>query len=401
MLSEKRSKLFLLYQIFGFFPFNVDSKNFLPYESKFISKFLIIFLLCLVVPFITSYKEREFFLTSKKSRVSETVDFMQLVLMRMSSFIFVFESFLHKKDLMKYFKNLHEVEKLFKKLGIELNFKAEQKRHSMVISVVMIFYTLTELVVLLCYYMRDSVETSLYWVLYIPFFIHCCLRYLQFMNFILIIKKRVDIVNSELINIFQLTSESQRTLEVLRKICYELYGMSFAINNTFGLSTLINMTNDFITVTLNSYFISVSFEDLNRKTRWKIVESIFWSLPHCMNIIALATCCQLSLQSTYKTALHVHRINHRNELEQEEKSLKNIFYLEFSKIKIRSSLKSFPITENQSLFMSQFSLQLLHQKIQYTAFGFVNIDFTLLYGMAATATTYLVILIQFHQSEKN
>lgn len=53
-----------------------------------------------------------------------------------------------------------------------------------------------------------------------------------------------------------------------------------------------------------------------------------------------------------------------------------------------------------NLFMEQFSLQLLHQRLQFTAFGFFNLDFTLLYTIVAAITTYLVILIQFYISEQ-
>ncbi|KAJ9583546.1 hypothetical protein L9F63_022109, partial [Diploptera punctata] len=42
-----------------------------------------------------------------------------------------------------------------------------------------------------------------------------------------------------------------------------------------------------------------------------------------------------------------------------------------------------------------FSLQLLHQKIQFTACGFFPLDFTLLYSIVGAVTTYLVILVQF------
>lgn len=57
--------------------------------------------------------------------------------------------------------------------------------------------------------------------------------------------------------------------------------------------------------------------------------------------------------------------------------------------------------EQQNLFLEQFSLQLLHQKIQFSAFGFFNLDFTLIYAIVAAITTYLVILIQFYISEKS
>lgn len=50
----------------------------------------------------------------------------------------------------------------------------------------------------------------------------------------------------------------------------------------------------------------------------------------------------------------------------------------------------------QTLFLEQFSLQLLIQKIQFTAFGFFSIDYSLLMTIVAAITTYLIVLIQFH-----
>jgi gustatory receptor len=51
-----------------------------------------------------------------------------------------------------------------------------------------------------------------------------------------------------------------------------------------------------------------------------------------------------------------------------------------------------------SLFMEQFSIQLLHQKIQFAAFGFFQINFSLLMSIIAAITTYLVVLIQFRMN---
>ncbi|XP_023717531.1 putative gustatory receptor 28a isoform X3 [Cryptotermes secundus] len=48
-----------------------------------------------------------------------------------------------------------------------------------------------------------------------------------------------------------------------------------------------------------------------------------------------------------------------------------------------------------------FSLQLLHRKVHFTAFGFFPLDFTLLYSITGAVTTYLVILIQFQLSFAN
>ncbi|XP_044731175.1 putative gustatory receptor 28b [Chrysoperla carnea] len=45
--------------------------------------------------------------------------------------------------------------------------------------------------------------------------------------------------------------------------------------------------------------------------------------------------------------------------------------------------------------VQEFSLQLMHQSISITAFGFFNVDCTLLQTIVGAVTTYLIILIQF------
>ncbi|KAJ9599118.1 hypothetical protein L9F63_010386, partial [Diploptera punctata] len=45
-----------------------------------------------------------------------------------------------------------------------------------------------------------------------------------------------------------------------------------------------------------------------------------------------------------------------------------------------------------------FSLQLLHQNIEFTVCGFFPINFSFIYSIIGTITTYVVILIQFQAS---
>jgi gustatory receptor len=45
--------------------------------------------------------------------------------------------------------------------------------------------------------------------------------------------------------------------------------------------------------------------------------------------------------------------------------------------------------------LGQFSQQLLHSKLQFTAFGFFSLNFTFIYGFVGGAATYIMILLQF------
>ena len=53
------------------------------------------------------------------------------------------------------------------------------------------------------------------------------------------------------------------------------------------------------------------------------------------------------------------------------------------------------LSSDVSAELERFSQQLLHSKLQFTAFGFFSLDFTFLYGFVGGATTYIVILLQF------
>jgi hypothetical protein len=53
------------------------------------------------------------------------------------------------------------------------------------------------------------------------------------------------------------------------------------------------------------------------------------------------------------------------------------------------------LSSDVSAELERFSQQLLHSKLQFTAFGFFSLDFTFLYGFIGGATTYIVILLQF------
>ncbi|KAK0182850.1 hypothetical protein PV327_000942 [Microctonus hyperodae] len=44
--------------------------------------------------------------------------------------------------------------------------------------------------------------------------------------------------------------------------------------------------------------------------------------------------------------------------------------------------------------LKQFSLELLHRKIQITAYNFIPLDSTLLHSIISMVITYLVILLQ-------
>ncbi|GLG96737.1 Putative gustatory receptor 28b, partial [Gryllus bimaculatus] len=48
-----------------------------------------------------------------------------------------------------------------------------------------------------------------------------------------------------------------------------------------------------------------------------------------------------------------------------------------------------------------FALQLVHRRVEISACGFCTVDFPLIASIAGSVTTYLVILIQFQDSDQD
>lgn len=359
-----------IYQFSGICPICLD-RNFRAQKSRQLRNYSIYLLIYLTSFIFSLYYEKENFINNRKSNVGATVDFIQLVSMRISSIIIVLEALITREFLINFFNNLNDVDRLMANIDVQTKFKVEQIKNLVIITITIIFYIGCELIVVLMYKLRNRMETFLYWISYVPFYVHCCIRYLQLIEYIMIIKRRVDIVNTKLRKIDVMRPSDYDTLDNLREICYKLFIMSQSINRAFGLSTLINITNDFITITLNNYFIFVAFQQFTYKSKIKAVESFSWSVPHYINIILLSTCCHFTVLSNNKIGMLLHRI----------------------KFKFSNA--------EQSTFVSHFSIQLLQQKINFHAFGFFSIDFSLLYAISATVTTYLVILIQFYLSERS
>ncbi|KAL0107950.1 hypothetical protein PUN28_014895 [Cardiocondyla obscurior] len=65
------------------------------------------------------------------------------------------------------------------------------------------------------------------------------------------------------------------------------------------------------------------------------------------------------------------------------------------------NLLSYAIGKETKSELKQFSLQLLHRKIQFTANGYFVLDNSFLHSLIGTVVTYLVILIQFQMGSSH
>nr|UTN00884.1 gustatory receptor [Semanotus bifasciatus] len=150
---------------------------------------------------------------------------------------------------------------------------------------------------------------------------------------------------------------------------YKLCHLIRVLNKTFTFQLLCALTSSITDILFQSYFLyHVLFVRAADITAVTIICPIVWLVDEAIELYLLVNATASTCESANSTADYLHEL--RNEL---------------SNMDVESHIQ-------------MYSLQLLHQRIQVSAMGFFNIDYSLMYSVIAAVSTYLVILIQLDQS---
>ncbi|XP_061403038.1 putative gustatory receptor 2a [Musca vetustissima] len=351
--------------------------------------------------------------TINSNDIGKTVDFIQLVGIRVAHIVSIAEALMRREDQKKFYEQLMEIDHIFEKsLNRDMHngiFHSNTvQRGALMLSI----YIICEIFILIAHVVaNDNENFPTYWIFYVMPLIICGLRYFQMFTAIRLIQRRLNaltqVINEINLheptkaekevftkslepiklgatqsnpNIFELSLQKRQEMEnadmkrllIIRDLYNRLFVLTELYNQYFGISMLINLGNDFISITSNCYWIFINFKNFASTTKdfLQIAGSTVWSIPHLLNVLVLAILCDRTMGSTTSMALGLHRIH----------------------------IDTF--NDNHNSVIQQFSLQLLHQKIKITAAGFFTIDCGLLYTIVGATTTYLIILIQFHLNEE-
>ncbi|CRL02091.1 CLUMA_CG015588, isoform A [Clunio marinus] len=410
-----------VFQIFGINPFAVN-KNFQPEESRNWKIYSIFCIAFSILPLSASWYDGKLYLAEDKSDRGFIVDFIQLLGVRLTHLIIVFEAFYQQKLLLEYFVKLYELDMIIETDIGGVKIERNRGKHLRMLMTAALFYV-GVLLVSLVFLMKRDLTIYIYAISYLLSYLISCFRYLQYFHCVWFIRQRLIILNAKFSEIeidnknierkvknlkfiksvdvllYKNDLKSQKykknfeLLILMRKMYNKVYILSTLVNYSFGFSLLSNIANDFFSLTANSYFICLSMinsSELIEKI-FNGVRSFLWCSPHLLNLILASIVCHLTIRtvSNQKICKEINS-NKKNSLKQSNKT-----GLILHKLKVDYN------NEIQTLFIEQFSLQLLHQKIQFNAFGFFNLDLSLLYTIVAAITTYLVILIQFYISGRD
>lgn len=170
------------------------------------------------------------------------------------------------------------------------------------------------------------------------------------------------------------TEDRKRSVKitVLRRAHSILCDASELTNSMFQIPILAGFIEIFVEITVYLYATLTHVIDLltcqsYNASRWSMLGMLFiWTAVNFSKLMAVTASCHSASQHANRSAAVVHKL-----------------------LVVQS-----PQPETTAE-LELFSRQLLHRKCHFSACGFFPIDLTLLYSMAGSITTYIIILLQY------
>ncbi|XP_048508038.1 gustatory receptor 68a-like [Athalia rosae] len=319
--------------------------------------------------------------------VSRFLDTMGLIVLEMTFYTILLSVTVKQKYFLEISKDILKVDILLFQLGERVNYKKEFQINLITIGVL--------LTTMICVY---TIQYLNYYQSNIPYTVHAALwivpsimmftMLLQFSIIVYSLKLRSSKLNNYVSKIIK--SATKSNLSVIPYIDHDYENSRFthdtldnrvwdvsviydliceitkAVNESYSLTVTVSLISSCIFIAVGTYFIIPCMKDSVDLCQWTILlGNCLGILLQLLSIFMVTYCCNGAQDETNQVAVLVHKINAK-------------------------------IPEHRTA-INTFSLQSLHQKVQFTACGLFSIDYTFIYLVLSTVITYMVILMQFDQ----
>ena len=166
---------------------------------------------------------------------------------------------------------------------------------------------------------------------------------------------------------------SEEHIRKARKLHSQLHEIAEILGSIYGFPLLVNLTSDFMSavssfhIPLGLMVTGIRAEGKQRNFLIMLAGIIMcWAVVYYLKLLVVAWCAQVAADEANTTLGLVHRIMLKND-----------------------------IPDKSVAELKDFAFQLMNNKVEFSASGFFNINYSFLYGIFGATTTYLVILLQF------
>ncbi|KAF5307211.1 hypothetical protein FQR65_LT00727 [Abscondita terminalis] len=161
-----------------------------------------------------------------------------------------------------------------------------------------------------------------------------------------------------------------RKLYVLCRSHFKLCGVAHKLGSNFGFQLLVTSIIMILNFLSQSYCLyALCTQNVTSDKIVKGMAIFTWFLTELLELFGLLVACTDACDNANEAPITLHEVQNKVE---------------------NSDFES---------HIQLFSLQMYHHKLVFSALGFFEIDFSLLYAIIGTVLTFLVIVVQFEQSQ--
>ncbi|XP_022912983.2 putative gustatory receptor 28b [Onthophagus taurus] len=317
--------------------------------------------------------------TSSTNLLVTTTDIMQVTAAAVQTIVSWGVSAVYQKKFITFLNRISNVDKKFHQLGVCIYYDSIYKKiayrltlHYLFVAVcvsaqIFIFdyaWSLNLLGFNITYYFPTLINMGVVQQLY---------------NYNDLIRERYEILNEHLMELkktadyqeaeisqIKLTKPLSTKLNILRIICpihHELTKIAKIVNEAFGIMLLVSFGVSFITIIVCLYDASSHLQYFTIENIKPLCGAIAMCSTYVVDCLFLCRSCHATVETAHKSGRLLHQID-TDDMDVKDQ-------------------------------IEMFSLQIVNEKLEYTAAGFFIIDYSLLFSIIGGITTYLIILIQF------
>ncbi|XP_037941278.1 putative gustatory receptor 28b [Teleopsis dalmanni] len=403
-----------IFKLFGFAP--IDLKNGENLHSKYgrlkldicSATWTVISAIIYIVGF--SYAVHQMSITNHWGHIQSEIPFItswaQIGSLFLLGGLAVLTSWLHLPNMLKLCNLIYKIDQYLKVyMNVQIDYK--QLRRRLLIEFTLLFLVPTTLSMVNCVVIQPipdlSFNSSCYWFICFAPIMLLTFKEFQFYNLLFILKSKYDLINEKLQFYIhgldkkkeKLKSKSNSISEVpLASIVtttsvkeMEILGVDTLQNllDIFSLITdavelvlkifswhlLLTTTISFLTITVQSYNLFAVLMKALEMLPYQIFFIIAWILIQILTIGINVSACSMTANAMSSAGPLVHKLKRHTSIDPASS-----FYQ----------------------IIQIFSMEILHRQNIFTAAGFFDINYKLITSIIGAVTTYLVIIIQFHEA---
>ncbi|KAK9873585.1 hypothetical protein WA026_023141 [Henosepilachna vigintioctopunctata] len=313
-----------------------------------------------------------------KTSISRNKFVILITIMILLMFLITSANYFMRMKLSSSLVAFSKIDNVLLRFDMKINYEALRKDNLGLM--ILMFSSITVRSIILILLINLDVLQSL--TIIIAFTVKALTKY-QFISFVRQLNIRFMRVNDGLQEIFNRNTNNKIILNqldqwddlsdqlfIMCRIHYKLCHWLRILNKAFGLQQLTSIAVSVFNILFQAYYLYYVLSGREKKTVISIVSPLIWTLDELMEIQFLVSACAETSDNANTTPSILHE-------------MRNLHY-------------NADLEDN----VQSYSLQMLHQKIQFSAMGYFVIDYTLSYSIIGAVTTYLVIFIQFDQGQK-